>query len=63
MVTLNDALMDLVNKKLVAAEEAYGKSIDKNGMEVLLKRTGWTPAAVGGQPGAAPARAPAVARS
>src|ERR1700716_341374 len=30
MVTLNDALMDLVTKKLVAPEEAHTKAIDKN---------------------------------
>jgi twitching motility protein PilT len=45
MVTLNEALMDLVTRKLVAPEEAYSKSIDKNGMETLLKRTGWSPSA------------------
>jgi twitching motility protein PilT len=38
MVTLNDALFDLVQKKLVAPEEAYSKSVDKAGFEVLLKR-------------------------
>ncbi len=38
MVTLNDALMDLVNKKLVEPPEAYLKSVDKNGFEGLLKR-------------------------
>src|SRR5262249_28896066 len=43
MVTLNDALLDLVTKKLVAPEEAYSKAIDKAGMETLLKRTGWSP--------------------
>jgi twitching motility protein PilT len=42
MVTLNDALMDLVAKKLVAPEEAHAKAIDKAGMEGLLKRIGWT---------------------
>jgi twitching motility protein PilT len=42
MVTLNDALMDLVTRKLVPPEEAYAKAIDKNGMETLLKRVGWT---------------------
>ena len=40
MVTLNDALMDLVAKKLVAPDEAYVKSVDKNGFEALLKRGG-----------------------
>ena len=40
MVSLNDALMDLVTKKLVAPEEAYSKSVDKGGFEALLKRSG-----------------------
>jgi twitching motility protein PilT len=40
MVTLNDALFDLVNKKLVAPEEAYSKAVDKTGFEALLKRSG-----------------------
>ncbi len=40
MVSLNDALMDLVAKKLVAPEEAYSKSVDKTGLEALLKRAG-----------------------
>jgi twitching motility protein PilT len=38
MVTLNDALFDLVTKKLVAPEEALSKAIDKAGFEALLKR-------------------------
>jgi hypothetical protein len=40
MVSLNDALMDLVAKKLVAPGEAYSKSVDKTGFEALLKRAG-----------------------
>ena len=40
MVGLNDALMDLVAKKLVAPEEAYAKSVDRGGFEALLKRAG-----------------------
>ncbi len=40
MVTLNEALMDLVSKKLVAPDEAYSKAVDKNGFEGLLKRAG-----------------------
>jgi len=40
MVSLNDALMDLVAKKLVAPEEAYSKSVDKTGFEAVLKRSG-----------------------
>jgi twitching motility protein PilT len=38
MVTLNDALFDLVSKKLVAPEEALSKAIDKAGFEALMKR-------------------------
>ena len=41
MVGLNDALMELVTKKLVAPEEAYSKSVDKNSFEALLKRGGF----------------------
>ncbi len=40
MVTLNDALMDLVTKKLVEPQEAYLKSVDKPNFEGLLKRAG-----------------------
>ena len=40
MVTLNDSLMDLVTKKLVAPEEAYSKAVDKAGFEGSLKRAG-----------------------
>ena len=40
MVGLNDALMDLVTKKLVAPEEAYVKSVDRMSFESLLKRAG-----------------------
>ena len=50
MVTLNDALMDLVTKKLVAPEEAYAKAVDKPGFEADLKRVGINP------PKPAPAR-------
>jgi twitching motility protein PilT len=40
MVALNDALMDLVTRKLVEPEEAYAKSVDKTGFEASLKRAG-----------------------
>ena len=33
MVSLNDALMELVTKKLVAPDEAYAKAVDKAGFE------------------------------
>jgi twitching motility protein PilT len=32
--------MELVTKKLVEPQEAYLKSVDKNGFEGLLKRAG-----------------------
>jgi twitching motility protein PilT len=37
MLTLNDSLIDFVDKKLVAPEEAYMKSVDKAGIEMMLK--------------------------
>jgi hypothetical protein len=40
MVSLNDALMELVTKKVVAPDEAYTKAVDKGGFEALLKRAG-----------------------
>jgi twitching motility protein PilT len=40
MVTLNDALMDLVTKKLVEPDEAMSKAVDKAGFEALIKRGG-----------------------
>jgi twitching motility protein PilT len=38
MVALNDALYDLVQKKLVMPDEALSKAVDKNAFEALLKR-------------------------
>jgi len=38
MVTLNDALAELVRKGLVTPEEALLRAVDKNGLDVLLKR-------------------------
>jgi len=40
MVTLNDALLDLVARKLVAPDEAMAKAIDKGGFDAMLKRAG-----------------------
>jgi twitching motility protein PilT len=64
MVTLTDALIDLVVKKLVTPEEAYAKAIDKVGMESAMKRLGLdptkpSPPAPGGTPGAPPRPVPA----
>jgi twitching motility protein PilT len=38
MVALNDALMELVTKKLVEPDEGYAKAVDKAAFEGLLKR-------------------------
>jgi hypothetical protein len=39
-LTLNDALLDLVEKKEVTPEEAYLKSVDKSGLAASLKAKG-----------------------
>jgi twitching motility protein PilT len=38
MVTLNEALADLVRRNLVTPEEAVLRAVDKPGLETLLKR-------------------------
>ena len=43
MVTLNEALLDLVTKKQVAPEEALLKAVDKTSFEASLKRVGIAP--------------------
>jgi twitching motility protein PilT len=40
MVSLNDALIDLVKRNLVDVEEAYDKAVDKAGFEGMVKREG-----------------------
>jgi twitching motility protein PilT len=40
MVSLNEALMELVTKKMVEPQEAYLKAVDRAGFEGLLKRAG-----------------------
>jgi twitching motility protein PilT len=50
MVTLNDALLDLVSKKLVAPDEAYAKAVDKASFEASLKRLGINLAAPAAKP-------------
>ena len=40
MVTLNDALFDLVKKKLVDPEEAYRKAVAKGEFEKMLASIG-----------------------
>ena len=41
MITLNDALLDLVDKKLIAPEEGYMRSVEKAGMIASLKAKGY----------------------
>ena len=38
MVTLNDALADLVRRNAITADEALVRSVDKGGLETILKR-------------------------
>ena len=38
MITLNEALMDLVRRNLITPEEAVLRAVDKAGLEILLKR-------------------------
>ena len=57
MVTLNDALLELVTKKLVAADEAYAKAVDKPALDTMMKRLGIDPQ----KPSAGPA-APAASQ-
>jgi len=40
MITLNDALMEVVDKKLVEPQEAYVKAADKSGLEGMMKARG-----------------------
>jgi twitching motility protein PilT len=40
MITLNDALMEVVEKKLVEPQEAYVKAADKPGLEGMMKARG-----------------------
>ena len=40
MVSLNDALIELVSKKIVEPAEAYAKAVDKAGFDAALKRAG-----------------------
>jgi twitching motility protein PilT len=47
MCLMNDSLLDLVRRKVVAPEEAYARTVDKSGLIGLFRRTGidvsWAP--------------------
>ena len=38
MQTLDDAIMDLLNKKMISPEEAYGRCLDKNKFRLAAAR-------------------------
>jgi twitching motility protein PilT len=40
MVTMNDSLLSLVQKKLVEPKEAYVKAVDKSGLQLMFKSAG-----------------------
>jgi hypothetical protein len=40
MVTMNDSLMQLVQKRLVEPKQAYIKAIDKTGLLAMFKNAG-----------------------
>jgi hypothetical protein len=42
MVQLNDSLMALVEKRIISADEAYIKSVDKDSIRPLLQAKGLT---------------------
>jgi twitching motility protein PilT len=70
MVTLNDALMDLVDRKLVEPKEAWMKAVEKPGLMAAMKAKGHdisfaeadalAAAGPGPSPGSAPAAKPVV---
>src|SRR5262249_19705108 len=43
MVTMNDSLVNLVQKKLVDPKQAYIKAVDKNGFATMLRSAGIAP--------------------
>ena len=61
MVTLNDALLELVDSGQVDATEAYSKAVEKTGFVAALKSRGVDTAFADAEVGAKPAAAPAPA--
>jgi twitching motility protein PilT len=53
MITLNDALMDLVERRQVEVKEAYAKAVDKPGLVGQLKSAGHDVAFLEGEDDAA----------
>ena len=61
MVTLNDALLELVDSGQVEAAEAYSKAVEKTGFVASLKARGVDTSFADGELGAKPASPPAAA--
>jgi twitching motility protein PilT len=61
MVTLNDALLELVDSGQVEAAEAYSKAVEKTGFVASLKARGVDTSFADGELGAKPATSPAPA--
>ena len=57
MITMNDALLDLVEKRLVEPKEAYMKAVDKGAFINQLKAKGYDTGFVEADPTNAPAGA------
>ncbi|MFI5310828.1 MAG: type IV pilus twitching motility protein PilT [Gemmatimonadales bacterium] len=55
MITMNDTLIDLVEKKLVEPKEGYMRSVDKNAFVNMLKAKGFDTSFVEADPLTAPA--------
>jgi hypothetical protein len=55
MVTLNDALLELVDSGQVEAAEAYSKAVEKTGFVAALKARGVDTTFAEGEVGAKPA--------
>ena len=55
MIMLNDTLVDLVKREIIAADEAYAKAIDKQGLLVQFKNAGLQPPAAANQGAETPA--------
>jgi twitching motility protein PilT len=47
MITLNDALIELVEKKLIEPDEAYVRAVEKSAVFQQLKAKGYNPAGMG----------------
>jgi twitching motility protein PilT len=62
MITMNDTLMDLVEKKLVEPKEAYMKSVDKSSFVASLKSKGHDTSFVEGDDPKPPAGAAAAGK-